>query len=63
MDKLKIAARLSNRELSKRASITCRREKRKKAIMARATPGVGLGPHSLPCRGPVLALFYAGLML
>lgn len=48
MDNLKIPARLLNRELSKRPSTTCRREKRKHAIMASASPGVGLGPHSLP---------------
>jgi len=63
MDNSKIAARLSNRELSKRPSTTWRREKRKQAIMASASPRVGLGPHSLPYGGPMLTLFYSGLTL
>lgn len=31
--------------------------------MASASRGVGLGPHSLPCGGPILTLLYSGLML
>lgn len=54
MDNLKIAARLPNRELSKRPSITCRREKRKKAIMPSVNPG--LDPHSLSWGGPILTI-------
>lgn len=58
MDNLKVAARLLNRELSKRHTRTCRRVK--KAIMASASLGMCLG--SLPCRGPVLTLFYSAVM-
>lgn len=63
MGNLKTAARLLNRVLSKRLSTTYRKKKRKKAIMVRASLGVGLDPHSLPCRDPILTLFHSGLTL
>lgn len=63
MGNLKIAVRLLNREISKMPSTTWKGEKRKQATMANASPGVGLGPYSLPGGGPILTLFYSGLML